>query len=286
MPEGFSISSYATYHDTLVLCCYKENSISIADTFSLLSYRPGDASFSIHPIVIAPYEYLRTSLQVVNDTLYLFHTRAAPSETYQMYRSLIEPVYTNNWTLGEQKSVYLPNKLAPGVKVSDGQNLYVIGGLTSNTTPPYRPAQTNDTIFRVDVTTGKVQTVAEVPGASTKNCFFIGNDLVMMEGGFTGSAQTNYGWVTWDSTVIYHMANGTLTVPESPSPLSTWGPLPASDGAYACFFNPNLYNSTAGEWNFTHDIWKMDVTGIQTRVNLTLPEDFQQVVPIRLGTRT
>lgn len=281
-PQGYSISSYASYGDTLVLCCYND---SLDDqglpTVTLLTYKYGDASFSTHPTNIIPYEQLRTSLQVINDKLYLFYT-IVEGGTYVSY---LEEVNTNNWALSDQKQLNLPNLLAPGVEASDGKDLYIVGGRTINTNPPYWPSQANDTILKVDVNTGETRTVAILPGASGMRGLFLGNDLVMVHrsGDFNGGPETNYGSVDWNTTILYSLGNGTVSTPSGLDALSSSGPLPASDGSALYFFNPDELNSTLGIWNYTHEVWKMSLDGTLNKVNITLPDDLQYVIPIRLG---
>lgn len=283
LPKDYWVSSYAAYHDVLVLCCYNESSFGHPDAFSLFSYRQGDRSFSEHPIDLMPYEARRTSLNVVDDKLYLFHTKAYGGE-YTTYKSYIEEIITGNWTLGAQKRVYHPDVLAPGVQISDGRDLYILGGSASSTEPPYWPLQANDTVLKVDLETGRVEAMATIPGASVSNGVFLGNDLLLMRTGSSGGAQPNFARsVEWNSTLRFDMTNRTLTVPEGISAQLTMCGLPASGDGAVYVFNPYQVNTTSWEGRFAQEVWKMNASGVRTVTNSTLPEDLNDVVPIRFG---
>ena len=113
--------------------------------FTFLTYKYRDASFQVHPFLdfswtghllnftISPYEDRRTSLQVVNGSLYLFCTMARASAGPSSYTSYLSKIDTQDWTIKEsdQLTLDLPPLFAPGVEVSDGNNLFIIGGLSS-----------------------------------------------------------------------------------------------------------------------------------------------------------
>jgi hypothetical protein len=79
------------------------------------------------------------------------------------------------------------------------------------------------------------------------------------------------------------MANKNLTIPKDLSSLQSNGSLPSSDGAALYFFNPEEHNATSNQWNYTHEIWKLNMDGIVSKMDISLPDDIQMVIPIQLG---
>jgi len=128
--------------------------------------------------------------------------------------------------------------------------------------------------------------VCTIIGASSMHGLFVGNNLVLLQrsGDPTGGPEANYGsWVDWNSTIIYSMANKNLTIPKDLSSLQSNGSLPSSDGAALYFFNPEEHNATSNQWNYTHEIWKLNMDGIVSKMDISLPDDIQIVIPIQLG---
>ena len=268
--------------------------------FTFLTYKYRDASFQVHPFLdfswtghllnftISPYEDRRTSLQVVNGSLYLFCTMARASAGPSSYTSYLSKIDTQDWTIKEsdQLTLDLPPLFAPGVEVSDGNNLFIIGGLSSDPNPPYLPGQTNDSIIAVNVTNGQTKVVCTILGASGMHGLFVGNNLVLLQrsGDPTGGPEANYGsWVDWNSTIIYSMANKNLTIPKDLSSLRSSGSLPSSDGTAVYFFNPEEHNASSNQWHYAHEIWKMNMDEIFSKMDIFLPDGIQMVKPIRLG---
>jgi hypothetical protein len=285
LPSGYTISSAISFEGKIVLCCCNDSnymSISNDPAFSLLTYAPGDKSFLQHPINIYPYETRRTSLNVINGSLYLSYTMARGG-SYTSYSTWMKEVNVDNWTLGQEVLVYIPSVLAPGAFASDGKSLYILGGSDSNKTAPYWPLIPNDNIYQVNLTSGKTHVVATVPDVSSMHGVFLGEKLVLLSrsGGFNGP-EVNFGAsVNWNSTEIYDLENGTMASPSDMLSFVTPGSVPASDDLAIHFFNP--LNTTSPQWNYTNEIWKMTIDGSLSKVALTLPAEIHFAVPVRCG---
>ena len=282
LPKGTTISSASGYGDMIVLCGYNESLyVQGMQAFFLLSYSPGDVGFQKHSVQInyIPMDGTRTSLNVINGSLYLEYT-AARGGDYTSYNTYLKEIHVNNWTLGEEVRVKIPPLLEPGVSVSDGKNLYIIGGVSSNITQPYLPFILTDDVYRINVTTGQTHLMATIPNASGMHGVFLGGKLITLfrAGDFNGPEQNFLSSVLWNSTAICDLDNGTVFYPPETRSLSTPGTVPSADGSAAYFFNP--MNTTSDQWNYTHKILRMDAGGSLSKVDLLLPDPIQYVIPI------
>lgn len=136
----------------------------------------------------------------MNGSLYLFYAVPRASAGPSSYTSYLFKIDTQDWTTKEsdQLTLDLPPPFARGVEVSDGNNLCIIGGLSSDPNPPYLPGPTNDSIIAVNVTIGQTKVVCTISGASGMHGLFVGNNLVLLQrnGDPTGGPEANYGsWV-------------------------------------------------------------------------------------------
>lgn len=78
-------------------------------------------------------------------------------------------------------------------------------------------------------------------------------------------------------------SNKNITIPKDLSSLQSNRFLPSSDGVAVYFFNPDEYNGTSNQWNYTYEIWKMNTDGTLSNLPFIIPNDLQFLVPIHLG---